>query len=129
MHVASRVSKLSPKRPDRSLDPTTQKNAAIAPRVKRSGPEPCFSRPCSTEFKNQWSYASTPKHSFMYCTGTTIYCTLLVLLSNKYKHNVLVCYLNCARTQRTRYAENITLDFDILGYCRGDVEAFVLPGC
>jgi len=127
MHVASQFSTLSPKRLYRPLDPTTQKSAAVTPRVKRPGPEPRFSRPFSTEFKNQWSYASMPQ-TFIHVLHRDHYIFYFTRTAVRQIQISLSCLLPKSCKNPT-YAENITLECDILGYRRGDVEVFVLLGC
>ena len=127
MHVASRFSTLSPKRLDRPLDPTAQKSAEIAPRVKWPEPEPRFSPPFSTEFKNQWSYASMPQ-TFLHVLHRDHYIFYFTRPAVRQIQTSLSCLLPKLCKNPT-YSENITLECDILGYDRGDVEVFVLLGC
>jgi hypothetical protein len=54
---------------------------ALSPDVKRQGPEAGHPLPSSSEFKNEWSYASVPSYIFM------VWCLI--------RHKDDVTFLNC----------------------------------
>ena len=73
---------LSPKLPD--MQPAMQCVAkALSSVVKRPGREADHSPRSSSEFKNYWSYTSTPKYALMTCTETTI-CNPFFIKNSRY---------------------------------------------